>query len=111
MKDTERDEPRPAGYQFSRTVTAISYSLVLMASVGANDRAHDETVGTHYAQMSPVAEYLDANVGAETALARSAAPEASPAANRIRNSLAPRNRFEMRFTDRRNRLLRLPMIS
>jgi hypothetical protein len=37
---------------------------------------HAKTVATHYAQMAPVAEYLDTDVEAETALARSAAPAA-----------------------------------
>ena len=81
MKHTERDEPRPAGYQFSRKVTAISYisySLVLMAAVGANDgRMTRRSVPTMH-KWRPSLEYLDANVGAETALARSAAPEAIP---------------------------------
>jgi hypothetical protein len=57
-------------------VTTVLYSLVFTLALGVSEVAHAQTVGTHYAQMAPVAEYLDTGSEAETALARSAAPAA-----------------------------------
>ena len=76
MMYTDRDETQPAGNHFTRMVTAVLYSFVFTMALGVNGGLHAQTVSTHYAQMAPVAEYLDTNVGAETALARSAAPAA-----------------------------------
>jgi hypothetical protein len=76
MMHTERDETRPAGNHFTRTVTVVFYGLVLAAAVGASECVRAQTVGTHYEHLAPRAEYLDADVGAEMALARSAAPAA-----------------------------------
>lgn len=76
MMHTDRDETQSAGNHFTRMVTAVLYSLVFTVALGVNDGVHAQTAGTHYAQMAPVAEYLDADAGAETALARSAAPPA-----------------------------------
>ena len=51
------------------------FALLLTVTVGINETVHAQTADTHsYAQMAPLAEYLDADVGAEIALARSAAP-------------------------------------
>lgn len=60
------------GNPFARTITAVLYSLTV--AVGVNEGVHAETVDTQYAHMAPLAEYLDTDVGAEMALARSAAP-------------------------------------
>jgi hypothetical protein len=52
------------------------YGLVLTVLVGLNNGVHAQTAGSNYAQMAPVAEYLDTDLEAEAALARSAAPAA-----------------------------------
>lgn len=44
--------------------------------VGADNGARAQAVGTQYAQMAPVAEYLETGPAAEITLARSAAPAA-----------------------------------
>ncbi len=44
--------------------------------VGVNNGVHAQTVDSQYAQMAPVAEYLETDAEAEIALARSAAPVA-----------------------------------
>ncbi len=41
-----------------------------------DNRVHARTVDSHYAQMAPIAEYLETDAEAEIALARSAAPDA-----------------------------------
>lgn len=51
-------------------------SLTILTTVCVNNGVHAQEAGTHYAQMAPVAEYLDADAAAEAALARSAAPDA-----------------------------------
>lgn len=76
MMHTERDETRPARNHFNRTVTTVFSCLILTVAVGVNDGAHAQTVSTHYAQMAPIAEYLENDLEAEMALARSAAPAA-----------------------------------
>ena len=43
---------------------------------GVNNWVHAQTVDSKYAQMAPVAQYLEADAEAEIALARSAAPAA-----------------------------------
>jgi hypothetical protein len=52
------------------------YSIVLTVAVGVNHGLYAKPVDSHYAQMAPVADYLDTDVGTEAALARSAAPAA-----------------------------------
>ena len=52
------------------------YSFVLTVLGGLNSGVHAQTAGSQYAQMAPVSEYLDTNLEAEAALARSAAPAA-----------------------------------
>ncbi len=45
-------------------------------AIGVNNGVHAQSAGTRYAQRAPIAEYLDTDVAAEAALARSAAPAA-----------------------------------
>jgi hypothetical protein len=52
------------------------YGLVLMVAVGVNNGVQAQTSGSRYAQMAPIAEYLETDIEAEAALARSAAPAA-----------------------------------
>ena len=80
---TDLEEMRPAAYRTrraashsARAVIAVLYGLVLTVAFGAGERIHAETVGTRYAHMAPLAEYLETDVGTEIALARSAAPAA-----------------------------------
>jgi hypothetical protein len=87
MMSTDRDETRPAANRTwraanrsARTVTAVVTTvlcgLVLSAAFGVSERGHAQTVDNHYAQMAPLADYLDTDVAAEMALALSAAPPA-----------------------------------
>ena len=77
MRHTGRDKGRPAASRSTRTVTAMVYSLVLAIAFGGSERrVRAQPAETSYAQMVPLAEYLDTDAGAEMALARSAAPSA-----------------------------------
>jgi hypothetical protein len=83
MMHTNRDEVRPAVSRTWRAAhrstgkgTAVRYGLVLFLAFGVSEWGQAQTMVTHYAQMAPLAEYLDSDVGAEIALARSAAPAA-----------------------------------
>lgn len=67
---------RRAPNRSTRTATAVLYGLVLTVAFGISEWVHAQTVGTPYAHMAPLAEYLDTDVAAEMALARSAAPDA-----------------------------------
>jgi hypothetical protein len=51
-------------------------TLMLLAVVGVNTGARAQTTASHYAQRAPLNEYLDTDLEAEAALARSAAPAA-----------------------------------
>ena len=55
---------------------AAFLSLALTVIIGVNHRVHAQTVDSRYAQMAPVAEYLEPDAESEIALARSAAPGA-----------------------------------
>jgi hypothetical protein len=79
MMHTGRNETRPAANRTWRaastqTVTALLCGLVLTAAFGVSEWAHAQPVDGHYAHMAPLAEYLDADLETEVALARSAAP-------------------------------------
>jgi hypothetical protein len=76
VMNTDRNKTQPAAKHFTRMVTAVLYSLVFTVAIGVNVGMHARTVGTQYAKMAPIAEYLDTDVSAEIALARSAAPAA-----------------------------------
>ena len=59
----------------SRAATAGLAAFALSLTIGISGWVRAEA-GTRYAQMAPLAEYLDADAAAEAALARSAAPVA-----------------------------------
>jgi hypothetical protein len=60
----------------ARTVTAMLSGIVFTVAIGVSERLQAQTFGIRYAHMAPLAEYLETDVGAEAALARSAAPSA-----------------------------------
>ncbi len=72
-----RDETQTASYDFTRTIAAVLYGLVLFTmGPGVTGDVHAQTVRTQYGQMAPITEYLDSDAEAEATLARSAAPAA-----------------------------------
>jgi hypothetical protein len=83
MLHTGSDQGRPAANRIKRaanrsirTVTAALWGIVLTVAFGVSERMQAQTVGTQYTHMAPLAEYLATDVGAEVALAGSAAPSA-----------------------------------
>ena len=59
MMHTGRDKGRPAASRSTRTVTAVVYSLALVRAFGGSEGGCTLSLATSYAQMAPLAEYLD----------------------------------------------------
>jgi len=74
MMNKGRHKARPAA-NLARTITTIVfYGVVLNMGFGVSECLHAETVGSQYARMAPLAEYLEPDSATEITLARSAAP-------------------------------------